>query len=87
MGSREAVPDLERCLRHSDSRVAKEAIRSLAKIGGQQAQEAVIAVLAGPDPALWPQAIASLGGMKGSKGLDVLLRIVCDETGSSRTSP
>ena len=79
IGSREAVPDLERCLLHSDSRVAKEAIRSLAKIGGQQAQEAVIAVLAGPDPALWPQAIASLGGMKGSKGLDVLLRIVCDD--------
>ena len=78
IGSREAVPELERCMRHSDSRVAKEAIRSLAKIGGQQAEEAVIAVLDGPDPALWPQAIASLGGMKSGKSLDVLLQIVCD---------
>jgi HEAT repeat protein len=79
IGSREAVPDLERCLRHSDSRVAKEAIRSLAKIGGQQAEEAIIAGLHGTDSALWPQAIASLGGMKSSKGLDVLLQIVCDD--------
>jgi len=79
IGSREAVPELERCLRHSDSRVAKEAIRSLAKIGGQQAEEAVTAVLLDPDPALWPQAIASLGGMKSDKGLDVLLQIVCDD--------
>jgi HEAT repeat protein len=79
IGSREAVPDLERCLWHSDGRVAKEAIRSLAKIGGQQAEEAVIAVLLGTDSALWPQAIASLGGMKSGKGLDVLLQIVCDD--------
>jgi HEAT repeat protein len=79
IGSREAVPELERCLWHSDKRVAKEAIRSLAKIGGQQAEAAVIAVLHGTDPALWPQAIASLGGMKSGKGLDVLLQIVCDD--------
>jgi HEAT repeat protein len=79
IGSREAVPDLERCLGHSDGRVAKEAIRSLAKIGGQQAEAAVIAVLHGTDSALWPQAIASLGGMKSVKGLDVLLQIVCDD--------
>ncbi|MGD0584305.1 MAG: HEAT repeat domain-containing protein [Oryzomonas sp.] len=79
IGSREAVPELERCLLHSDSRVAKEAIRSLAKIGGQQAEAAIIAVLAGTNPALWPQAIASLGGMKSGKGLDVLLQIVSDD--------
>ena len=79
IGSREAVPELERCLWHSDSRVAKEAIRSLAKIGGEQAEAAVVAVLAGTDPALWPQAISSLGGMKSAKGLEVLLQIVCDD--------
>jgi hypothetical protein len=79
IGSREAVPELERCLWHADSRVAKEAIRSLAKIGGQQAEAAVIAVLHGTDSALWPQAIASLGGMKSGKGLDVLLEIVSDD--------
>lgn len=79
IGSQEAVPELERCLQHGDSKVAKEAIRSLAKIGGQKAEEAVAAVLAGPDPALWPQAMASLGGMKSGKGLDVLLQIVCDD--------
>ncbi|GFE62058.1 HEAT repeat domain-containing protein [Geobacter sp. AOG2] len=78
IGSRKAVPQLEKCLRHSDTRVAKEAIRSLAKIGGQQAETAVIAVLDGTDSALWPQAIASLGGMKSRKALAVLLQIVCD---------
>ena len=79
IGSREAVPELEICLRHSDGRVAKEAIRCLAKIGGVQAEEAVIAVLHGTDSALWPQAIASLGGMKSGKGLELLLQIVCDD--------
>jgi len=79
IGSKEAVPDLERCLWHSDSRIAKEAIRNLAKIGGQQAEAAIVAVLRDIDSALWPQAIASLGGMKSGKGLEVLLQIVCDE--------
>lgn len=79
IGSRIAVPELERCLRHPDGRVAKEAIRSLAKIGGQQAEAAVIAILRSTDAALWPQAIASLGGMKSRKALAVLLQIVCDD--------
>lgn len=79
IGSRDAVPELEKCLRNSDSRVAKEAIRSLAKIGGQQAETAVIAVLGSTDSVLWPQAIASLGGMKSRKALTHLLQIVCDD--------
>jgi len=79
IGCRDAVPELEKCLRHSDSRVAKEAIRSLAKIGGQHAETAVITVLRGTDSALWPQAIASLGGMKSRKALAVLMQIVCDD--------
>ncbi|QEM70036.1 hypothetical protein FO488_18990 [Geobacter sp. FeAm09] len=77
MGSREAVPELEKCLRNPDGRVAKEAIRSLAKIGGPQAETAVIDILRSADSALWPQAIASLGGMKSRKALAVLLQIVC----------
>ncbi|KAB0671507.1 hypothetical protein F6V30_02705 [Oryzomonas sagensis] len=79
IGSRAAVPELERCLRHSDGRVAKETIRSLAKIGGRRAEAAVIAILRSTDAALWPQAIASIGGMKSRKALAVLLQIVCDD--------
>ena len=55
IGSKEAVPELERCLWHADSRIAKEAIRSLAKIGGQQAEAAVIAVLHDSDRPCGPR--------------------------------
>jgi HEAT repeat protein len=77
IGAASAVPELMNCLRHSDIRVCKEAVRSLAKIGGKDAEDAILAVLVGNDPALIPQAISSLGGMKSRKALVELMRIVC----------
>ncbi|MBC8017684.1 MAG: HEAT repeat domain-containing protein, partial [Verrucomicrobia bacterium] len=79
IGTREAVSELQKCLLHSDIRVCKEAIRSLAKIGGRDAETAIIEVLRGNDPALFPQVIASLGGMKSRKALVELLHIVCSD--------
>jgi HEAT repeat protein len=72
-----AVPELLACLKHSDIRVCKEAIRSLAKIGGREAESAIIAVLHGSNSMLYPQVIASLGGLKSRKALLELMQIVC----------
>lgn len=77
IGSRDAVPELRNCLVHSDLRVCNEAVRSLAKIGGTDAESAIIRVLQGNDSALFPQAIASLGGMRSRSALVELMRIVC----------
>jgi len=77
IGLPEAVPDLLKCLQHSDIRVCKEAIRSLAKIGGKDAESAIIAVLQGKNTPLFPQVIASLGGMKSRRSLVELMKIVC----------
>ena len=64
IGSGHAVPELSQCLRHPDARVAKEAIRSLAMIGGTEAEQAIIGLLGEGNPELLPQAITSLGAMK-----------------------
>src|SRR5450631_1304512 len=71
------VPELMACLQHSDIRVCKEAIRSLAKIGGREAESAIIAVLQGNNSVLYPQVIASLGGLKSRKALLEMIQIVC----------
>ena len=77
IGMPEAVPELLACLKHTDIRVCKEAIRSLAKIGGREAESAIIAILHDNNSALFPQVIASMGGMKSRKALAELLQIVC----------
>ena len=77
IGRQEAVPELLQCLRHVDIRVCKEAVRSLAKIGGREAEAAVIEILGSGNQQLFPQAIASLGGMKSRRALTELLQIVC----------
>lgn len=77
IGNPGAVPELQKCLLHPDIRVSKEAIRGLAKIGGREAEAAIIEVLHGNDPSLFPQVFASLGGMKSRKALVELMHIVC----------
>lgn len=74
-----ALPVLQECLRHADVRVCKEAIRSLAKIGGRDAEAAIIAVLRGNDPLLLPQAMASLGGMRSRRAVGALMEFVSAE--------
>lgn len=71
-----ALAELAKCLHHPDIRVKKEAIRSLAQIGGHDAEAALIGVLRGNDIELYPQAISSLGGMKSRKSLIELMKIV-----------
>lgn len=76
IASLEALTALTKCLHHPDLRVRKEAIRSLAQLGGHVAEAAILGILTGSDPALYPQAIASLGGMKSRKSLAELTKIV-----------
>lgn len=76
IGSNAAVPELKECLHHPDVRVAKESIRSLASIGGRDAEVAIIAVLQGRNEQLYPQAISSLGGMRSKKAVSELMRII-----------
>lgn len=77
IASRRAVTALTQYLSHSDLRVRKEAVRSLAQIGGDEAEAAILGILRGADSALYPQAIASLGGMKSRKSVPELMRIIC----------
>lgn len=76
IASRQALAAVAHCLHHADLRVRKEAIRSLAQIGGEEAESAILDVLRTPDTVLYPRAIATLGGMKSKKSLIELLRIV-----------
>jgi HEAT repeat protein len=76
IASDEALTALEKCRHHPDLRVRKESIRSLAKLGGHEAEAAILDILRGTDTALYPQAIASLGGMKSRKSLSDLMKIV-----------
>ena len=75
-GSPSAVPGLQRCLQHPDTRVSKEAIRSLAKIGGKEAETALISIVRAGNASLLPQALTSLGGMKSRKSLVDLMHII-----------
>jgi hypothetical protein len=87
IASPEAVDGLGEILRHSDLRVCKEAIRSLAKIGGRDAETAIITVLQGNDTLLLPQAITSLGGMQSRTALPVLMQLLGEKSVFLKTLP
>ena len=76
IASNEALPALTHCLHHEDLRVQKEALRSLAHIGGPDAENSIITLLHGSNSALHPQAITSLGAMKSRKSLPLLMNIL-----------
>ncbi|MEI7816550.1 MAG: HEAT repeat domain-containing protein, partial [Desulfuromonadales bacterium] len=76
IASQEALTPLVKCMKHPDIRVRKEAIRSIAQIGGPEAEAAVLEMLHGSNTTLYPQLIASLGGMKSKKALAELLIIL-----------
>ncbi|MFZ4859240.1 MAG: HEAT repeat domain-containing protein [Desulfuromonadaceae bacterium] len=87
IASRKALPAVTECLKHSDIRVRKEAIRSLTQIGGDEAEAAIINVLRGPETELYPQAVASLGMLKSKIALIELMKIVTSSDIFLRTLP
>lgn len=76
IASRDAVEALSMCLHHSDLRVRKEAVRSLAQLGGNEAESSIIGVLGSTDTELYSLAIISLGGMKSRRSLIELMKIL-----------
>ena len=76
IASREGLEALKMSLHHIDLRVKKEAIRSLAQLGGNEAESAIIGILNGSDAALYSQAITSLGAMKSRRSLVELMKIL-----------
>lgn len=76
IGDRSLVEDLKGCLESPDSTVIKEAVRSLAVIGGSEAEAALLALLEHGASEVLPQTIASLGSMRCAKALPGLAKII-----------
>lgn len=76
IASNNALPGLSKCLHHPELRVSKEAIRSLTKIGGREAESALIGILRSDATELYPQAMLSLGSLKCRRSLTELLRLL-----------
>ncbi|CAG0969887.1 HEAT repeat domain-containing protein [Geobacter sp.] len=82
------VAELRRCLGHPDERVRREALRSLGRIGGPDATEAIIDCLgAAGDPVLRRQAAVSLGALRSVRAVEPLFAVVAERDLFLRTLP
>jgi HEAT repeat protein len=78
IGRRECVAAMKATANHDDQRVRKEAIRSLVKIGGKEAEAIIIGLLADRNQAIVRQSILSLGIMKSKSAMQPLIEIVAE---------
>jgi hypothetical protein len=78
IGNRDTVNALRSSIYHPEQRVRKEAIRSLVKIGGKEAEMLIIDLLEDPDENILRQAILSLGIMKSKLAVPPLLSLVSE---------
>ncbi len=77
IGTVGCVAELRRCLGHHDEGVRREAFRSLVRIGGPEAEEAIIACLdTSRDPVLQHLAAVSLGALRSGRAVEPLLAVV-----------
>lgn len=76
IGNRDCVKTLKLSAYHQDNRVRKEAIRSLAKIGGAESEAVLIGLLTTREADVKGQAILWLGVMKSHLAVQPLLEIV-----------
>ena len=72
----DCVEKLNRPLYHSDERVRKETIRALSKIGGEEAESALIPLLEEQDEGLVRRVITSLGLMHSSQAVPAMLTLL-----------
>lgn len=79
IGSRGCEAELRKCLGYPDQGVRREALRSLARIGGPDAEEAIIDCL---DPSRAPllrrMAAVSLGALRCARAVEPLLAVVAE---------
>jgi HEAT repeat protein len=80
-----ATDHLKLALHHRDVRVRREAIRSLTKIGGNNAIGILLRTVSGEDVELSKQALLSLGAMKCTAAVPTLVNLVRTMGTSSRT--
>ena len=79
IGTSGCVTELRRCLVHPDEGVRRESLRSLARIGGPEAEEAIIGCLdPSCDQAIRRLAAVSLGALRSVGALEPLLAVVAE---------
>ncbi|HMN02419.1 MULTISPECIES: HEAT repeat domain-containing protein [Geobacter] len=76
IGDPASVGPLRACLVHADARVRRETLRSLVKIGGEQAEEAVIGLLSAEDELTKRHAVISLGLLKSRRAVEPLCALI-----------
>lgn len=77
-----ATGPMKPMLAHPDSRVRRETVRALTRIGGQNATGVLLQLLEGTDADLSQQALLSLGAMKNPAAVPALLRLLAQENGT-----
>jgi hypothetical protein len=70
------VPQLTVALGHSDGRVRKEALQSLARLGGEEAAILAVAQLEDQEPQVREQAARTVGVLQAERGLRPLLSLL-----------
>jgi histidyl-tRNA synthetase len=76
IGKEEGVKFLKNVMKHSDLRVRKEAITSLTKIGGKEAQALLVSALDDEDKGIRILACRGLAQTKEKSALPVLMKII-----------
>jgi hypothetical protein len=76
IGNPGIVDHLIPLLWHADLRIARESIRALARIGGDQTVEALLQLIDSGQRELYPQAIIALGIIRNPAAVPSLVRIV-----------
>jgi HEAT repeat protein len=82
--SQEALPLLERTLRHSDVRVRRETVRALSSVGGPSATRALLASLADEDASVVQLAVRCLGVSGAAEAIGGLEAVARGEGAGSR---
>ncbi|MBT1074273.1 HEAT repeat domain-containing protein [Geobacter grbiciae] len=77
IGAGGCLAELRQCLGHPAEGVRREVLRSLVRIGGPEAEEAIIACLdSSRDPSLRHLAAVSLGALRSGRAVEPLLAVV-----------
>jgi HEAT repeat protein len=78
LGEESSVRYLTATLANGDSRVRKEAVLSLAKVGGPDAEMLLIGMLDDRDPGVRAKTCQALGNLKSTRALKPLLELLKD---------
>jgi HEAT repeat protein len=83
LGGEESLSPLTKTLANEDSRVRKETVQALAKVGGEDASMLLLGMLDDPEEEVRAKACWAVGILRVDRGLRLLLRIL-EKDGSDR---